>query len=284
MRTFALTVAHNESFFLPRWAAYYGAQLGIENLFIVDHGSTDLSTLGLGRSNVIRVPHDTYDEALRVKFVSHMHTALLSYYDAGFVSDADEFLIADPAKYKTLNELASHDESKALAPIGADLFHIRAVEPEFLGHLPILHQRSHILFNSWFCKRAFARVPVRFGMGFHTSNEPVVFNESLFLLHLKYFDYSYSMARQSVTAGWKYAGDFGSHAKQPPRYVKGLFDHVDALFRAKKVSSSMKFADETKGCLDRMIVNSSGEYDFNVESGTIGKDLRALPERFRTLF
>ena len=43
----AVTFVYNESFNLPLWRRHYGAQLGTENLFIVDDGSDDGSTDGI---------------------------------------------------------------------------------------------------------------------------------------------------------------------------------------------------------------------------------------------
>jgi len=37
-------MAYNESFYLKRWYRWYGSQLGIENCFVLDHGSDDGST------------------------------------------------------------------------------------------------------------------------------------------------------------------------------------------------------------------------------------------------
>src|SRR5580700_7615446 len=111
MSVFALTFAYNETFFLPRWVAYYGRQLGLENLYVLDHGSNDLSTMGLGPVNIIKVPRTPYDEVKRIFFGSFMHSALMQYHSAGFVMDVDEFIVADPMKYKNLRDFAMKTEA-----------------------------------------------------------------------------------------------------------------------------------------------------------------------------
>jgi hypothetical protein len=265
MKVFAVTTAFNENFFLPRWVSYYGSQVGQENLFVLDHGSTDISTLQLGRANIIRVPRSVFDDVKRAAFVSNFFCSMLSYYDAGFASDVDEFIVADPRKYRTLVEFANTTRATALACMGLELFHIRHLEPDFREHLPILSQRRHVLFDSWMCKRSFASQPMRFGGGLHTSDQPVAFDESLYLIHLKNFEYSFRLARQQVTSQWHYAGDFSTHAR-------------------RSVRPGLDFHTETAKCLERTVLNPSGEYDFNLNGGFLGDDLRTLPPEFRVLF
>lgn len=284
MRVFAMTFAYNESFFLPRWADYYGSQLGLENLFVLDHGSSDLSTAGLGPVNILKVPRTTYDEVQRITFASHMHSALLEYYDAGFVMDVDEFIVADPSKHKNLQEFAAETRAPALACIGLELCHVRSREPEYKSYLPILHQRAHVLFDSWVCKRSFARERVRFGGGFHTSDQPVLFDEDLYLIHLKNFDYRYRLVRQEITSAWTYAGDFGEHARRSLESVDLLFDGIDARVAAGGVTQEFTFAKELSRCIEKTVVNPSGEYDFNLQGGFQSEELHILPHRFRALF
>jgi Glycosyl transferase family 2 len=284
MSVFAMTFAYNESFFLPLWAKYYASQLGAENLFVLDHGSTDLSTLGLGPINIIRVPRSIYDEVKRVTFASQMHSALLQYYDSGYVMDADEFIVADPIRYKNLKQFAQETQATALACIGLELCHVTGKEPPYQPHLPILFQRQHVLFDSWVCKRSFAKKPIRFGGGFHTSDQPVAFDADLYLLHLKNFDYQFRMVRQQVTANWTYAGDWGEHAKKSVDYVKEIFAGFEARVEANLISPDFSFHEEVQACLEKTVMNPSGEYDFNLGGGSQSASFRVLPERFRGLF
>jgi hypothetical protein len=246
-----MTFAYNESFFLPRWVDYYSSQLGAENLFVLDHGSTDLSTIGLGRVNIIKVPRTVYDEVQRVLFASQMHGALLQYYACGFAMDVDEFIVADPARYE---------------------------------NLPILFQRQHVLFDSWMCKRSFSRKPIRFGGGFHTSDQPVEFDPDLYLIHLKNFDYEFRLVRQQITAAWTYAGDYGEHARKSLESVHYLFDGIDDRDASGTTSAEFNFDKELAVCRDRAVLNPSGEYDFNLQGGLQSAGLRLLPTRFRGLF
>jgi hypothetical protein len=284
MKVFAMTFAYNEAFFLPRWVSYYSSQLGAENLFIIDHGSTDLSMEGLGKVNIIRVPRESYDEVQRVLSASALHAGLLQYYDAGFVADCDEFLVAEPRSYANLNEFAAKASGAALACVGLELFHDRQHESEFNPALPILAQRNLVLFDSWMCKRSYASKPVRFGGGFHTSDQPVNFAEDLYLIHLKNFDYRFRVARQRVTSAWSYTGDWGEHARRELEYVDQLFEGVDKRINAGLITDDFDFTSELSRCVQRATLNPSGEYDFNLNGGFNGAALRRLPGRFLGLF
>ena len=284
MKAFAITFAYNEAFFLPRWVAYYGAQLGPENLFVVDHGSTDLSMQGLGKVNIIRVPRDTYDEVQRVFAASDLHACLLHYYDAGFVADCDEFLVADPRIYRDLRDFAARAPKGALTSVGLELFHDRQHEPEFNSNLPILAQRNLVLFDSWMCKRSFASTPLRFGGGFHTSDQPVRFADDLYLIHLKNFDYKFRVARQRITSAWSYKGDWGEHARRELEYVDEVFNGIDIRTTSGMISDDFDFSAEISRCIQRTALNASGEYDFNRNGGLNSTSLRRLPPRFLGLF
>lgn len=284
MTAFAITFAYNETFYLPRWIEYYSNQLGAQNLYIIDHGSTDLSTHNLKGVNLVRVPRSGYNEVQRIECASELFNSLLEFYDAGFVSDADEFIVADPAKYKNLSDFAAKTPSDALTCVGVDLFHIRSSEPAFVSHLPILGQRRHVMFNSWMCKRSFSRRPIRFGGGFHTSDLPIHFDEDLFLIHTKNFDYDFRLVRQSLTASWNYIGDHGTHARRPLSYVEELFAYIDDKALRGKIRHDMDFRKQIVTCLQRATLNQSEEYDFNIDGGFEGPDLNILPKRFWTLF
>jgi hypothetical protein len=284
MKVFAMTFAYNEAFFLPRWVTYYGSQLGRENLFIIDHGSTDLSMQGLGNVNILRVPRESYDEVQRVLAASALHAGLLHYYDAGFISDCDEFLVADPRNYTNLRDFASKAPGTALACVGLELFHDRLHEPEFNPALSILAQRNLVLFDSWMCKRSYASKPTRFGGGFHTSDQPVNFAEDLYLIHVKNFDYRLRVARQRVTSAWSYKGDWGEHARRELEYVEQVFDGIDKRIAAGLVTEDFDFTAEISRCVQRTALNPSSEYDFNINGGFNGTALRRLPSRFLNLF
>jgi hypothetical protein len=112
----------------------------------------------------------------------------------------------------------------------------------------------------------------------------VVFDEDLYLIHIKNFDYKVRLVRQQVTAGWDYAGDFGVHARRSADYVSGIFDGFDTRIAANLVAQDFDFKKEVDMCRERTVLNPSGEYDFNLHGGFQSAELQILPSRFRGLF
>src|SRR3954469_24224121 len=101
MRVAALTMAYNEPVWARVWAEYYARQVGAENCFLLDHGSDDGSTVGLG-IQVERLPRSPLDEIARAETIGARTAALLRTYDVVVHSDADELVFADPAEHRDL--------------------------------------------------------------------------------------------------------------------------------------------------------------------------------------
>lgn len=188
MRIAAFTMVHNEADFLPLWIRHYGREFGIENLYCVDHGSDDGSTDGLGIS-VTRFPRRRdYDTAVRSFLIANFHASLLRSHDAVIFSDADEFLVADPAKYAGLRDAIAASDAPVLRAMGLDVLHRPAEEPALDMAHPVLAQRRRVKFAKYYCKTLVGRVPVRWGPGFHACSIYAEPRPDLFLFHLKYAD------------------------------------------------------------------------------------------------
>src|SRR4051812_30521331 len=106
MRVAAFTMVYNESSKLPIWTKYYGATLGPENCFIVDHGSTDGSTSKLGDAgfNVIKLPRSPQDNDKRTAFLGEVVSAFVRYFDYALYTDCDEIIVPDPRKFGGLKD------------------------------------------------------------------------------------------------------------------------------------------------------------------------------------
>jgi hypothetical protein len=281
MRIFAITVSHNEEFFLPRWVAWYGSQIGYENLFVVNHGSNDLSCAALGAANILAVPREKHNDEQRASFVSKLHSALLSYYDIGFATDVDEFVVADPRSFRSLPDFVESSNLDSLNGIGLELLHLPDRESSFRTHLPILSQRRHVYFSTAMCKPCLSRLPTQFGGGFHSSTNPVAFNKSFYLFHLKHFDYDWRLVRQRITRGWEYSGDFGRHARLDDSASKSFVDGLNSRF-GRDICEGFDFAAECDEALSVVERGPEGRYYFS--RAFFGKYSRVIPDEFMTLF
>ncbi len=197
MRIAAFTMAYNEPVFLPLWKAHYGQQLGLENIFCIDHGSDDGSTDNPGIS-VLRIPRGKLDEDERAAFVSRFHASLLVYYDAVIFTDCDEFLVPDPRLYTGLRDFVERRCDTTNTAVGLNVLHAPDQEAPVDLYKPVFTQRSFVRFHGLYCKTLVSRVPIAWKPGFHACDFAPRVDTGLYLFHLKYMDLSLFRKIQKV--------------------------------------------------------------------------------------
>jgi Glycosyl transferase family 2 len=194
-----VTMVYNEARMLPRWLRYYAPQAGgAENLYIIDHGSTDGSCDGLPVT-VTRRPREAggdKPQRWRAACVSDYCNDLLARYDAVLYVDADEFVTADPRRFATLQDYVLSGGA-CNATFGYDVLHDVAQEAP-LDSRPALGQRRALLFVASMCKPTLIRAPVSFGMGFHNATIEPVYGD-LYRFHLRYADIAAGLDRLRIT-------------------------------------------------------------------------------------
>ncbi len=132
----ALTMAYNEAVLLPVWARHYARQVGADQCYVVDHGSTDPIVLPAGM-NTLRLPRSAHDDLRRARFVSDLAQTLLNYYDWVIHTDVDELVLADPWKFRDLSTFCETVEQPGtVTAIGFDIQHVPSSEPDSTVHSP----------------------------------------------------------------------------------------------------------------------------------------------------
>jgi hypothetical protein len=183
-------MVRDEARMLPRWLGYYGDQLGLDNLTVIDHGSTDGSTTGIG-CRVIPGPEldGRPFESVRMRFVSRVARRLLASYDAVVFTDCDEFLIADPDRYDGLADfVAAHPDLPVTGGLGFNVIHRIGVEPPLRDDLPVLGQRRHGMFVGRLCKPSLKRIDAPWRLASHGIEAEYRPHRDLLLAHFKYAD------------------------------------------------------------------------------------------------
>jgi hypothetical protein len=190
-RIAVMTTVRDEADMLPRWIDYYGRQVGVENLLVLDDNTVDGSTKDLPCS-VYRLPPAPWRwewAAGRIRMVNGIAQGLLACYDAVVFTDADEFLLPDPAKYDGLRDyLAARADREVIAPLALNVLHNPDREPDLDPTKPVLAQRRFVKFTSVMCKPLVKRTPAAWRPAFHGINAPYEIDRELLLLHLKYYD------------------------------------------------------------------------------------------------
>lgn len=191
----AITMARNDDFFLTRWIAYYGKELGEENLYIYLDGEDQPVPKNAGKSNVIHevrvAEHVVAAEKRRLGFLSDVAAELLKRYDMVIGVDADEFLVVDPRVEKSLvHYLSDINVNPSVSGLGVDVGQHLDTEQVLDRNLPFLNQRSYALISSRYTKPSVISKPVSWGSGFHRiKGHNFKIDKNLYLFHFGSVDY-----------------------------------------------------------------------------------------------
>ena len=191
MRVAAITFCRDEGQMLPLWIRYYGGQFGVENLYVVDDSSQDGSTDGLA-CNVLHLPpiRGGKFESTRMKFLAGMAASLRTLYDCVVFTDADEFVVPDPARHAGLRDFIARREGSAdaIAALGLNVVHAVGTEPPLDLSEPILGQRMLAKFVPVMCKPSVNFAGAPWFAASHGIRAAYAVDPDLWMFHLKYAD------------------------------------------------------------------------------------------------
>ena len=212
-RIAAITMVRNDDFFLRRWVAYYGAQLGREHLYVIFDGLDQKVPEFCSGVNVELVEHVAGNvheaDRGRIDLVSARAAKLFGRYDMVIGTDVDEFLIADPLCGMSLREFLSRVETRlpSISGLGVDVGQKIGEEDAVDPGLPFLSQRSYAKLSTRYSKASVLLRPVAWGSGFHRTrrgNFHIV--KDLYLFHFGCVDLGRIRAKMDdgelAAAGW----------------------------------------------------------------------------------
>jgi len=217
----AITMARDEGSMLPRWVAHYTREVGAKNVYVIDDNSVDGSTDALG-CTVIRIPPITKKafEPARMGMVSGLAQALLEAYDAVLFADADEFIVADPAKHESLRHfVAARPGRNAVGVVALNVVHRVGIEAVIDPAKPILGQRRVAKFVPLMCKPALKWVAAPWAMASHGIQTPYDVDPELWMFHMKFADRDHlkaaadhrramvDMDGRAAVTNWQMGGD-----------------------------------------------------------------------------
>lgn len=186
----AVTMVRDEGRMLPKWLAHYGAAFGAENLVVIDDNTADGSTRDLPCS-VLRLPSTSgrHFERMRMGVVSGVAAALLEVHDAVLFCDADEFIVADPARHASLRHfLAARPEDEAFGVMGLNVVHHLASEAPLDLTRPLLEQRSAVKLVPLMCKPSLKRTTAPWRASSHGIEAEFAIEPDLYMFHFKFAD------------------------------------------------------------------------------------------------
>ena len=284
MKTAVITFVYNEAVNLPIWIRYFGAQVGTKNLFVVDLGTDDGSTDGLGEVNRIAVPRVQFDEYAKTSFINALQKGLLNYYDTVIYTDADELVVPDPDRYADLRAYLEGNKSDYVSCVGLNIVHMLTIEEPLDLARPVLQQRRFAKFWSATCKPAVSRVPMNWSPGFHGADKPPRIDPALFLFHTKWMDYGLAMRRHRTSREATYSrrtveDGLGAHSRYDnDRFVReGFLKQIGRM--AQGDMGSFDFTEEI-AAIEAGSVAGAGVHHIPMDLAKIVE----IPDRFRTVF
>ncbi|MBU6497866.1 MAG: glycosyltransferase family 2 protein [Rhodospirillales bacterium] len=277
-------MTYNEPEYLPIWLNHYKKQVGINNCFVIDHGSTDGTTSNLHGCSVLHLPRTPYHPGTQSHFNSEFCSSLLSFYDYVLYTDVDEFVVPDPNIAKNLIDYCRRPLPPVLTMIGLNVVHLPDEEPDLDIAMPILKQRRFVRFSSSMCKATLIRQPVTWAPGSHSANSRTIFDH-LYLFHLKWFDRSYGLKRLQRTREMPWAlSYFSSPSRAQDDEMIQTFDSLARLPRATGIDFDPR-EPPVSDLLDQVLSSRVGleRHALKISLDIWGEKLWEVPQRFAEL-
>ena len=194
-RIAAITMVRGDAFYLRKWTAWYGGQLGEENLYILLDGRDQPLPDWCPKAHVI--PCDRVGGQVaradkgRIERISDEAARLFAAgYDLVIGTDADEMLAVDPRLGVGLAEfLSGLDVRTAVSGLGLDVGQKLGEEVDITADRPFLEQRHYAQLGTRYTKASVMGKPLRWGSGFHrVEGHNLHIVKDLYLFHFGYFD------------------------------------------------------------------------------------------------
>jgi hypothetical protein len=289
-RAAAVTMVRGDAFFLRRWVDYYGGLLGRENLFVFAHGNDpEVRRIAAGAS-VLGLPYDPtryrFDRR-RWQMLGDFTSGLLRYYNWVLCGDVDEIVVADPEvapdPFSYLDALPAKSVPKVTCPLGIEIVHNPALEPEPLDEgAAILSRRRLFRLNSNYSKPSLTRVPIQFSPGGHSCNvDERTVDPHLYLVHLRFVSHDLTLARLSERQAMKAAMTEAAEAAPKRTIWERDAETYLELSKQAPVAETVDFADFRRAMVEKK--KAIPEKNIWFFGGGRSKDLYRLPPRFAAL-
>ena len=210
------TIVQNEPTFLPVWSRYYQSHVPSRDLFVLDHDSTDATTITAARElNYVPVHrNESFNHHWLRDVVERFQSFLLESYELVLFAEVDEIVAPDPQVWpQGLGQFLDNKpmtKSGYIRCTGYDIVHQRHQgEPALDWNLPLLGQRRFCRRSKRYSKPLLAGHPLQWEVGFHRlrprenlMSDP---DPELLLLHLHRVDYDTCRAKTLENASRRWS-------------------------------------------------------------------------------
>lgn len=199
------TIVQNEAVFLPVWLKYYSKSFEPNDIYILDHDSTDGCTDNLtGIANVIKVHHSwMHDHRWLCQKAKDFQLKLLFGHKNVLYTDVDEIIIPNPMRYGSLFEYIKIAKKSKVCCSGFDVVHDYPAEPPIDFNRPLLAQRTYFYQSRHSCKPLLGKIPYKWKPGFHSAGK-IKIDPELLLIHLHRLDRDLCLRRHQLKASGRW--------------------------------------------------------------------------------
>jgi hypothetical protein len=269
-RIAVLTSVRNDTMFLDRWIAHYGAAFGVQSLFVFVDGLDQPRPKA--DVNVIQMPFvqrsRTAGDKSRARKASALAKILFESFDLVIATDVDEFLVVDPATNQSLADyLSAMPDRSCTSALGLDVAqHLTLEAPITDG--PFLDQRGFAKISDRYTKALILSKPLSWGSGQHrVKSRNFTIDPNLYLFHFGSVDADVATAR--ANDGDRIAEGWTNHQARRT----ALFDEITT---AKPIDGDQRFASARREMNRRRPI-----YAWN-KPGKLSQDaVIRIPDRFR---
>jgi hypothetical protein len=166
--------------------------------------------------------------------LADFNTTLLGRFDVVVLNDVDEIIVADPAGHMDLLQAIGRARTVGvITPFAVEVVHRTDLQPSPIDlSKPILRQRPHVRVNEIYAKPCITAVPVRWNLGGHRSDFPILnLDPCLYLFHLRFMDREMLFARQRTRLAIMEASSKGQAIVAGAGWEKSV-DEVDSFLRS----------------------------------------------------
>lgn len=198
-RRAVVTIVKNESVFFPIWLQYYSKFFAPEDIYVLDHETSD-DSLDKGGFHRLPVFHPSFDIGWMTQTIQRFEEQLFKSYDVVLYCDCDEIIAPDPTLH-TLGEYLDRFDEQFVSCMGYELLHQTAKEPAIDLSKPILDQRGFWFRNPIYDKPILSSEPMEWVSGFHRRKDQLNnYDPDLYLIHLRRMDFNICWDRNKLRA------------------------------------------------------------------------------------
>lgn len=288
-----VTMVYNDEFFLKVWCEYYRNYVPSEDIYVITHGLQPSAEMIAEGCNIVLLERDPKNPHLdrdRFKFINNFCADLTTKYDRVVYNDVDELIALDPdiGDNPVSYILSLPADQQVVSPLGLEIIHRPDLEGSYDYSRAVLSQRRFVRVNGWYTKPCITSVPVIWGPDGHGSSHPELhLDDSLYLFHLKWFDYGFHVQRHKDRLKMRFNDEngrevvIGAGSWGWSEMTYQIFTNAFLRMSLDRGSRGFDFSAHRKRIIDSFIFNALGVYKIDWFADG---DLRVIPERFVGLF